>query len=1119
MFMDPSAFEAEDIERELRDAGLEPETTADAASGFRQTESGNEGPLLIPGKANRASPSSGSSFGLGSAGERGSSSGGGGEGGVWEQHKKQHQPRALKQNADGSSRQRQAVPTFGRHGKGKSGGGPRSSGQGRSQLSPISPKPSMGSSSPLTGGSSFAFGDNGDDGSRGDGDEGKFEDDARESGGSSATGVRSRARVLAQQREIQQRKRRQQALSSGGIRASDAASLSRGLVSSGASSHRRPSLNIVHAGDGGGPEHPSSGDGDQGPEDSLLDGNEEPYNSFSPSVKQFSAPRQVEGDAYTAFNSNDPRHAAAGRMSGGGMSEFEQRRSIGQIGLSDSEDEEGDRDDDAAFGRGQRRRNKKKAAPDMGPRSSDEGSGSASPNTPAEESRRQAKHRFSPFSRGTKPGHPRDEESRLNKSKPGDWDDRNRPSTKSYKWEGRDSGDEQSDDQDRGNGTGRAAWRSVGREENSDRSPPRSHNASRHSGKPRHLDVERSGDRSGHRGRRHPDSDGTGPDEEEGSGASSESSRSYISSSCSSSRDSTVNNRRARRASNNESRRRRRHHRRGGGGSSSGGGGGGGGGEGSGSSFSASRSSSSVSDRSSGASDGEGGVGKRRGRGRRSPPRRRYYSGDEERGGRESSRGKRGGGGDAGGGRRHPSSSSRARDGGGNASRAEGRDRDAAGSSVEGGGRHRRSNDSGTMSDQRDGNNDDGDNRSSSNRRAREKAKPSKGGNTKNTRDGQEQSDERFDKRGGGGAGEEGEGEKKSEEKDEGVQEAKSNGGGDGGGKRGVGEAAAVAGGGAGGGGARAPRDGIAATPSAAVVGAGVSGGGEMEFNMAALDLSDMKRFLLSPCPRAAGVVQCYIRRNKTRANKIFPEYTLFLKEGDRFLMCSKKRPNNATSNYLVSMRAGDLDRNSTNFLGKLRANFVGTEFQVFDDGYSPKELGGGGGWGSGNYGGGSGGSGSSGAKNMSLREELGCVMYASNVLGSRGPRKMQVAIPAVNEAGEVCKWSGLEGGRGSQTAGGGSKAIERVKNRDYDGSLYMVNKPPRWNDQVGAYVLNFYGRVTMASVKNFQLVSTEDFDRIILQFGRVAREEFTMDFQYPISPFQAFAITLSSFDSKIACD
>lgn len=38
------------------------------------------------------------------------------------------------------------------------------------------------------------------------------------------------------------------------------------------------------------------------------------------------------------------------------------------------------------------------------------------------------------------------------------------------------------------------------------------------------------------------------------------------------------------------------------------------------------------------------------------------------------------------------------------------------------------------------------------------------------------------------------------------------------------------------------------------------------------------QRFLLSPCPRAAGVVQCYIRRNKTRSNKLFPEYSLFMK-------------------------------------------------------------------------------------------------------------------------------------------------------------------------------------------------------------------------------------------------
>lgn len=58
-------------------------------------------------------------------------------------------------------------------------------------------------------------------------------------------------------------------------------------------------------------------------------------------------------------------------------------------------------------------------------------------------------------------------------------------------------------------------------------------------------------------------------------------------------------------------------------------------------------------------------------------------------------------------------------------------------------------------------------------------------------------------------------------------------------------------------------------------------------------------------------------------------------------------------------------------------------------------------------------------------------------------PANEKVAIPTVSEAGVVSKWSELDGG------GAGSKAIERVKNRDYDGSLYMVNKPPRWNDQV----------------------------------------------------------------------
>ena len=48
-----------------------------------------------------------------------------------------------------------------------------------------------------------------------------------------------------------------------------------------------------------------------------------------------------------------------------------------------------------------------------------------------------------------------------------------------------------------------------------------------------------------------------------------------------------------------------------------------------------------------------------------------------------------------------------------------------------------------------------------------------------------------------------------------------------------------------------------------------------------------------------------------------------------------------------------------------------------------------------------------------------------------------------------------------------------------------LRNKAPRWNDALGAYCLNFGGRVTHASVKNFQLVAADDPEHIVLQFGK----------------------------------
>lgn len=40
---------------------------------------------------------------------------------------------------------------------------------------------------------------------------------------------------------------------------------------------------------------------------------------------------------------------------------------------------------------------------------------------------------------------------------------------------------------------------------------------------------------------------------------------------------------------------------------------------------------------------------------------------------------------------------------------------------------------------------------------------------------------------------------------------------------------------------------------------------------------------------------------------------------------------------------------------------------------------------------------------------------------------------------------------------------------------IELHNKTPVWNEETQSYVLNFHGRVTQASVKNFQVVHDSD--------------------------------------------
>lgn len=188
---------------------------------------------------------------------------------------------------------------------------------------------------------------------------------------------------------------------------------------------------------------------------------------------------------------------------------------------------------------------------------------------------------------------------------------------------------------------------------------------------------------------------------------------------------------------------------------------------------------------------------------------------------------------------------------------------------------------------------------------------------------------------------------------------------------------------------------------------------------------------------------------------------------------------------------------------------------------------------------------------------ESGIITYTANLLGNR-PRIMEVCIPKPQSMvdGECCddgsdyllrsQWEThcqrvIHEGQCESIEGENlmltrfRQLQERLNLRvddnenfqgepsvDEDGDdfglLVLHNRPPWWNEDLGAFVLNFGGRVSIASVKNFQLCHRNDRDHVMLQFGRIqGRHGFTMDFQYPLTAVQAFAIAVSSLQSKIS--
>lgn len=161
----------------------------------------------------------------------------------------------------------------------------------------------------------------------------------------------------------------------------------------------------------------------------------------------------------------------------------------------------------------------------------------------------------------------------------------------------------------------------------------------------------------------------------------------------------------------------------------------------------------------------------------------------------------------------------------------------------------------------------------------------------------------------------------------------------------------------------------------------------------------------------------------------------------------------------------------------------------------------------------------------------------ASGLLPAGSSRMSRLLLKlGLSQASAACVTSGPNPAASEQptSSGGGTVARDAVLHpRPWGAALappapapppaplppvVLHNKSPHWNDGLRCWCLNFRGRVKLASVKNFQLVREDDeAERVVMQFGKVDTDAYILDFKPTVlTAFQAFAICLSTFDSKL---
>lgn len=239
-----------------------------------------------------------------------------------------------------------------------------------------------------------------------------------------------------------------------------------------------------------------------------------------------------------------------------------------------------------------------------------------------------------------------------------------------------------------------------------------------------------------------------------------------------------------------------------------------------------------------------------------------------------------------------------------------------------------------------------------------------------------------------------------------------------------------------------------------------------------------------------APMVECLIVRDRSGMKRMNPEYYLYVQNGrkrgsEKLLLVARKQIHQKSVSYHIFNVArghlgGRLNKKGGNYVGKLKCSTNKAENVMFN--------------------------------NEELKEEVGGVLFSKpsvfdHMREGAQPRNLRVILPPVDE-------NQLPTAVRPKYHDPFSGILSQIQAEDVqDGYTVLERKEPVYEN--GHYRLNFHGRVTVPSVKNFQLVSpeAEDPNDIICQFGKVKEDRFHLDFKGPMNYFQAFCAALAQFN------